>query len=171
MIVVGMVGVMAALAVPSLSSSSRRASAPVQMMRVHGFMTSARNLARRTNRCVKVERATDGDVLTLSTFSTCTLTEVCQCRASNLPNESRTLSMAASQPSDARVTTFAGNSTTALGTEHANDDTIVFFADGSTPYAGLATVDVNFPDPLGAMVRRLTVMPATGVVRLVVAGE
>jgi prepilin-type N-terminal cleavage/methylation domain-containing protein len=48
MVVVAIVGVGASIAVPQISESTRRANAPVQAVRVQGYLTEARNLARRT---------------------------------------------------------------------------------------------------------------------------
>jgi hypothetical protein len=57
-------------------------------------------------------------------------------------------------------------------TSHVGADVILFLSDGSTPYASIAEAQVTFPDAeAGPTVRRLTIMPATGVVRLLVAGE
>lgn len=172
MVVVAMVGIMAGLAVPQISASSRRANAAVPALRVHGFTSEARNLARRTNRCVKVDRSTDGTSLTASTFSTCALTEVCRCRASALPDATMTLVMADGIPRDGTVGAFTGNVTTAAFASVATSgDGIVFLADGSTPYAGAVTISVSVPLDTGARDYTLRVMPATGIVRLLQAGE
>ena len=172
MVVVALFGVVAALAIPQISAASRRANAPVQGLRVHGFVSEARNLARRTNRCVKVDRAADGSTMTAQTFSTCTLTEVCRCRASALPDTTLNFRMADGAPRDARVEAFSGNvSTAAFADVASSGDGIIFLADGSTAYVDAVRIPVTVPLDGGDTTFELRVMPATGIVRLLQAGE
>lgn len=176
MVVVALIGIMAALAFPSISASARRANAPVHGVRVHGFLSDARNLARRTNRCVRVTRAADGSTLTTQTFSTCAITERCRCRASALADETRTLRMGDVLPTGGRVEPFVNTTLTsaAFAAEATTDDAdnVVFLADGSTPYGAAVEVPVVVRG-LEAGDRRTTleIMPATGIVRLPIAEE
>jgi type II secretory pathway pseudopilin PulG len=171
MVVVAVIGILAALAAQQVSSASHRANAPVQGIRVHGFLSDARNLARRTNRCVRVARNTDGSVLEARTFSTCAITEVCRCRASALSDEIRTLTMDDVAPKQARVAPFTGTGVVAGFTDVAIADAIVFLADGSTPHPDAVSLVVTVPLAEGNQTTALRVMPATGIVRLVQAGE
>jgi prepilin-type N-terminal cleavage/methylation domain-containing protein len=171
MVVVALIGILAALAATQVSSASHRANAPVQGVRLHGFLSEARNLARRTNRCVAVNRAPDGSVLEARTFSTCPLTEVCRCRASALPDEIHRLTMDDVSPRGSRVGVFVGTGVIAGFNDVAIADTIIFLADGSTPHPAAVDVTVNVPLEGGAQQTALRIMPATGIVRLVQAGE
>ena len=171
MVVIAIVGILAALAAQQVSSASQRANAPVPGLRVHGFLSEARNLARRTNRCVQVTRTLDGSVLEARTFSTCPITEVCRCRASALPDETRTLTMADAAPKQARVAAFTGTGVIAGFTDVAVADAIVFLADGSTPHPGAVGLVVSVPLIDSSPTTALRVMPATGLVRLAQAGE
>lgn len=169
MTVVALVGVMAAIAGPRFAESVRRANAPVQVVRVQSFLSEARNLARRTNRCVKVVRDSSGSTLTASTFSTCLVSGTCVCRASFQADSVTTLSLAAVIPTNANVQALSGNSSTLTDlTGHAGADALIFLPDGSTPYGGDVSFPVNVPGGPTTVVR---VMPAAGIVRLVVAGQ
>jgi prepilin-type N-terminal cleavage/methylation domain-containing protein len=171
MTVVALVGIMTAIATVQVSSAVQRANAPVHGVRVHGLLSDARNLARRTNRCVRVTRNADGSVLSAQTFATCALAEVCRCRASALPDETLTLTLDNVIPRNARVQPFAGTGVTAGFTDVAVADALVFLADGSTPHPTSVGVTVSVPVDGVAQTATLRVMPATGIVRLVQAGE
>ncbi len=172
MTIVALFGIIAAIAIPQISAASKRANAPVQGLRVHGFVSEARNLARRTNRCVKVERGADGSTMTAQTFSTCALSEVCRCRASALPDVTLNFTMANGTPRDARIEPFSGNvSTAAFADVSTSGDGIVFLADGSTTYIDAVVIPVTVPLEGGDKTFELRVMPATGVVRFLQAGE
>lgn len=172
MTVVAIFGVLSAIAVPRISSASRRANAPAQIARVQAFFAEARNLARRTNRCVEVKRD-DSATLTASTFSTCAATDFCPCRASALADETKTLHLDVGFPADVRVDALSGNAAGVFSVgSHISTDTIVFLADGSTPYAAPAQIPVLVPDDeRGLQTTTLRVMPSTGIVRKPVAGE
>lgn len=66
-IVVAVIGVMSAVALPGISSTVARTREDAEVARVEGFVTKARNLARRLNRCVDVERVGQ-DQLVFRTF-------------------------------------------------------------------------------------------------------
>lgn len=169
MVVVAMIGVLAAIAVPQISESTRRANAPVQAVRVQSYLAEARNLARRTNQCVKVTRSADGVQLSTSTFSTCAITDDCHCRASAQPATSTTLDLSSVTPKDATVSALVGSSSTLVDlTGHAGSSTLIFLADGSTPYATPVTFSIVVP---GVTTTGLKVLPGAGVVRIIVAGE
>ena len=169
MLVVAMIGVMAAIAVPQIANSIRRANAAVQAVRVQSYLAEARNLARRTNQCVKVTRSADGAQLAMATFSTCAITDDCHCRASAQPATSTTLDLSAVTPKDATVSALVGSTSTLVDlTGHAGPSTLIFLADGSTPYATPITFSVVVP---GANTTDLKVLPGAGVVRIVLAGE
>jgi prepilin-type N-terminal cleavage/methylation domain-containing protein len=164
MIVVAMIGVMTAVAAPNISKSIRRSSEPIQVVRTHSFVLAARNLARRTNRCVKVTRSTDGKTLKAETFNTCAATASCRCRASSLADSTTTLDMTKQQPAAARITAFTSNTTSASDlTGISGTEVLIFLADGSTPYTAPVSIDVKLPE---AGVKIIKVMPATGIVRM-----
>lgn len=164
MVVVAIVGIVSALAGPNIAAAIRRANEPAQLQRVHGFISEARNYARRTNQCVVVTRGAGGATLTATPLALCPQTASCRCRQSVVAPETTTLQLTTSPPA-VRVTRLIGNTgVEADVVTAATGDNLLFFADGSTPYAGIAQVEVGLPE---RGPRLLNILPASGIVRVV----
>lgn len=147
MVVVAIVGVLAAIATPSLSDAARNARQKEEAIAVQALLSEARLVARRLNRCVLVERLNNQE-LRWSTFSD----DSARCPASPHEDQSRTLKVS---PARVRIVGLDGVEDT--------DGHLLFLRSGGTPYADKASVRVQ--SVATGQVMRFDVIPATGAVR------
>ena len=162
MVVVAIAGIGTALAVPAMSSAIRRAKEPTEVVRLRTFLTESRNMARRSNRCVLVERA-DERTFTRTVLTTCdaAVAKHCTCAASLVPLATTTtlvLGTAASVTGISNTAPAMSGLATATGT-----DRLLYFANGSTPYLDAPVVSIALRE--SKKTRTLSVMPASGIVR------
>lgn len=147
MVVVAIVGVLAALAGPSLSTASRNARQRQDIVAIQGLLSEARITARRLNRCVVMERL-DAQQLRWRTFSD----NSARCPTVALDDQSRTLKIAEGRWQVLEM----------QGADDTNGD-ILFLRNGSTPYADRASLRVR--SGVTSQVRHFDIIPATGAVR------
>lgn len=149
MVVVAMMGVLAALALPDIKELTLAATEPKDVVALRGFLAEARGAARRVNRCVVVTRVNTRQ-LTWALFQNNTPA----CPNGTLHAIGGTFNL---RSSGLRLDPF-------LNATNAN--TILFRRSGGTGYASFATVPLaRIRDGAITFVRHLQIMPGTGSVK------
>lgn len=163
MIVVAVVGVMSAIALPNISSGVRRAREPAEGVRLRTFLTESRALARRTNRCVQLSFP-DAHVVNRTLLTSCSgeLATVCDCSAPLLPVP---LTASLTLASTAEVSEVRGNvvAMPVVPSSLATGRNIFFLANGATPYLDDAEIEVRLVESRRKQVFAL--LAASGIVR------
>lgn len=147
MVVLAIVGFLAALAGPSLTEASRSARERQDIVAIQAHLSEARLTARRLNRCAILERLNEHE-LRWSTFSDGSA----RCPDSSLEDQSRTLKLPATRW---RLLDMEGVDDT--------EGKLLFLRSGGTPYADKASVRLQSVS--SSQVRYLDIIPATGAMR------
>lgn len=147
MVVVALVGIMAALAVGLGSGSVAQSRARDDVEAVRAHLVAARNHARRNAACVEVRRA---DARTLTAV-------VVEDPAGGCPPAPH-----APTPPTPTTTLRAAATITTFDVAGINVDTVRFGKDGSVPLAAPATLQVTTADHPPTV---LAVWPAAGIVK------
>ena len=149
MVVVAMMGVLAALAMPDIKELTLTATEPKDVVALRGFLAEARGAARRVNRCVAVTRVNTRK-LTWAPFQDGTTA----CPNVTLPAIGGTFNL---RSTGLRLDPF-------LNATNAN--TLIFRRSGGTGYASFATVPLaRIRRGAITFVRHLQIMPGTGSIK------
>jgi len=156
MIVVAMIGVLSALAVPSFLTQIQAQKVRAAALTVESFLSEARELARRRSQCVDV--SVSGQVISFQAWQDCTGLDIdglgSPTLATALPAFSRSL----------KLPTLVQ-----LGTFSTGDGKLVFNQSGGTVYTTPTTFEVRNAET-SAVIARFTIYPAAGAIRMQEAG-
>ena len=156
MVVVAIVGVLAALSVPDLYESYRIKQALNEAEVVRGALIDARNLARKRVQCVKV--TVSATQIVSEAYSKCTGFDIDGLVTSGQPNVSGgsvTQTVTVSLKPIVALQNFTGGS---------NGSVFFFNTRGGTPYASDVVLTVR-DTRLNKVIRTFRILPAIGSVR------
>ena len=152
MMVVAMIGVLSALAVPSFLTQIQEQKVRAAALTVESFLSEARELARRRHQCVDV--SISGQVLSYQAWQDCTGLDIDGLGSPTLVTAQPAFSRSLKVPALVQLGSFS-----------TGDGKLVFNQIGGAVYSSPTTFEVRNAET-SAPVARLTIYPAAGAIRM-----
>ena len=154
MVVVALIGILSALAVPSFQQQIEAKRVQAALVQVESLLSEARDLARRRQQCVDVRIA--GRVISIQAWATCTGLDPDGLGTPTLSGPVAAFGRSLKVPALVQLGAFGGGN--AAGA-------LVFNPRGGTVHSTPTTLQIRHAHT-HAVMGRLTVYPAAGTLRL-----